>query len=263
MNQKEIEVDTEHEPKYDPCRKFRKGDIVKPCEVKGRWFGTAWKNLKGIHFTVTSDEDEEGVMWVEDPKSLHPKDVEAVFFQLVTPVEELEQHSIKKAVITQDKLKEVIRKHELWLEDKEAGERAILEGADLRCTDLRGVNLSESILNEVKLRCSDLRGSNLRMAKLEYANFEEADMRGANLNEADLGCADLGLANLSGADMRGASMIGADLRNAILCGANFTGADLSHADLRGAGLRGVKMSKKTLETVALTEVQRAGIIIVD
>ena len=31
-------------------------------------------------------------MWVQDPDSLHPKDVEAVFFQLVTPVEELEPY---------------------------------------------------------------------------------------------------------------------------------------------------------------------------
>lgn len=82
-------------PKYDPCRKFRKGDIVEPCQVKGRWFGTAWKNRSGIRFTVTKDEDEEGVMWVQDPDSLHPKDGEAVFFQLVTPVEELEPYSVQ------------------------------------------------------------------------------------------------------------------------------------------------------------------------
>ena len=81
-------------PKYDPCRKFREGDIVEPCQVKGRWFGTAWKDRSGIRFTVTKDEDEEGVMWVQDPDSLHPKDVEAVFFQLVTPVEELEPYSV-------------------------------------------------------------------------------------------------------------------------------------------------------------------------
>lgn len=254
---------TEPEPKYDPRRKFRKGDIVEPCEVKGRWFGTAWKNRSGIQFTVTKDEDEEGVMWVEDPDSLHPKDVEAVFFQLATPVEELEQHSIEKAVMTRDGLEEVIHKHNLWLEDKEVGERANLEGVDLRCVDLCGVNLGESILSEAKLRCARLRGADLHMARLDFANLENADLRGANFIEADLGCAKLCLANLSGADFRGAFMIGVDLRNAILCGANLTGANLSHADLRGAGLRGVKMSKKTLETVALTEVQRAGIIIVE
>ena len=33
-------------------------------------------------------------MWVQDPDSLHPKDVEAVFFQLITPVEELEVYSV-------------------------------------------------------------------------------------------------------------------------------------------------------------------------
>lgn len=84
-------------PKYDPCRLFRKGDIVEPCQVKGRWFGTAWKNRSGIRFTVTKDEDEEGVMWVDDPDSLHSKDVEAVFFQLVTPVEELEPWTLDEA----------------------------------------------------------------------------------------------------------------------------------------------------------------------
>lgn len=83
-------------PKYDPCRKFREGDIVEPCQVKGRWFGTAWKDRSGIRFEVTKDEDEEGVMWVQDPDSLHPKDVEAVFFQLVVPVEEVEPYIVKK-----------------------------------------------------------------------------------------------------------------------------------------------------------------------
>ena len=58
MNQKEIKVDTETETKYDPCRKFRKGDIVEPCEVKGRWFGAAWKvgeraNLEGVDLCCT------------------------------------------------------------------------------------------------------------------------------------------------------------------------------------------------------------------
>lgn len=87
---------TKDAQKYDPCRKFREGDIVTPCSVKGRWFGTAWKDRSGIRFKVTKDEDEEGVMWVQDPDSLSPKDVEAVFFQLVVPVEELEPYIVKE-----------------------------------------------------------------------------------------------------------------------------------------------------------------------
>lgn len=85
---------TESAHKYAPCRLFKEGDIVEPCQVKGRWFGSAWKNRSGMRFTVTKREDEEGVMWVQDPDSLHAHDVEAVFFQLVTPVEELEPYKV-------------------------------------------------------------------------------------------------------------------------------------------------------------------------
>ena len=87
------------EPKYDPCRPFKEGDIVTPCSVKGRWFGTAWKDRSGIRFKVTKDEDEEGVMWVKDPDSLSPKDVEAVFFQLVVPVEKMEPYSVHESEV--------------------------------------------------------------------------------------------------------------------------------------------------------------------
>ena len=44
-------------PKYDPCRPFREGDIVTPCQVKGRWCSSAWKGRAGMHFIVTKDED--------------------------------------------------------------------------------------------------------------------------------------------------------------------------------------------------------------
>lgn len=77
-------------PKYDPCRKFRAGDIVEPCQVKRRWWSSAWQDQRGIRFTVTEDENKDGLMAVKGPNSIHPLPAEAVFFQLVTPVEELE-----------------------------------------------------------------------------------------------------------------------------------------------------------------------------
>lgn len=83
-------------PKYDPCRPFKAGDIVEPCQVKGRWLSEGWKNRKGIRYKVTSDEDDDCVMWVQDPDSLYPKCVAAVFFQLVTPVEELKPYFISE-----------------------------------------------------------------------------------------------------------------------------------------------------------------------
>ena len=84
-------------PKYDPNRKFRKGDIVKPCQVKGRWQSITWKGRSGIHFTVTEDEDEDGIVSIKDPDCKLPSITSAVFLELVTPVEELEPYIVVDA----------------------------------------------------------------------------------------------------------------------------------------------------------------------
>ena len=57
---------------------------------------------------------------------------------------------------TKDELAEILRKHKLWLVNKEGGERA----------DLRYSNLSYSNLSGSDLRYSDLRGSDLRYSNL-------------------------------------------------------------------------------------------------
>ena len=101
-------------------------------------------------------------------------------------------------------IKEILEKHEKWLNDKKGGSCADLSGADLRYANLRRANLS---------------GADLSGADLRYANLS-----GANLSGADLSDADLRYANLSGADLRRADLSGADL----------SGADLRRADLSGA-----------------------------
>ena len=63
-------------------------------------------------------------------------------------------------------LNEILKKHEMWLEGKEGGERANLEDADLRYANLKG---------------SDLRRTNLINADLEGANLECADLENSNL----------------------------------------------------------------------------------
>ncbi len=83
--------------------------------------------------------------------------------------------------ITKEELEVFLRKHKLWLEDKEEGERADLSGADLREADLRGADLREA----------DLSGADLREADLREADLSEADLSGADLREADLSGADL------------------------------------------------------------------------
>lgn len=74
--------------------------------------------------------------------------------------------------ISKDELKEILRKHTLWAESKEGGEKANLRGANLWGADLRGANLREA----------DLRGANLRKANLWEADLREADLREANLD---------------------------------------------------------------------------------
>ena len=81
-------------------------------------------------------------------------------------------------------LHELLKKHEMWLEGEEGGERA-----DLSDADLRGVDLSDA----------DLRGAYLSSAYLRGADLCGANLRGAYLSDADLRGADLSSANLSGA----------------------------------------------------------------
>ena len=95
-----------------------------------------------------------------------------------------------------NKLKEIIARHALWLEDRGKGARA-----DLCEANLRGANL---------------RGADLRWANLCEADLCEADLREANLCEANLCEASLYGANLYGANLRGADLRWANLRDANL-----------------------------------------------
>ena len=118
-------------------------------------------------------------------------------------------------IISNDDLKEVLRKHALWLNNDPEGEKA-------------------------DLRWADLRGANLKIAKLMWADLYKADLSKANLKGADLTGADLRWANLKGANLKGASLYGANLIGADLRWANLKGANLYEADLSEAYLGGVK-----------------------
>lgn len=77
---------------------------------------------------------------------------------------------------TQAEIKEILRKHKLWLGGDPEGERANLVGANLERADLRRADLEGA----------NLEGANLRGANLVGANLERADLRGADLREANL-----------------------------------------------------------------------------
>ena len=80
-----------------------------------------------------------------------------------------------------EELSEILAKHKLWLQGKDGGERANLEGANLEGADLRYADLE----------CTNLRNANLRNANLRYANLNDADLKDADLMFADLKDADI------------------------------------------------------------------------
>ena len=115
--------------------------------------------------------------------------------------------------ISNDDLKEILRKHILWLRGDPDGEKANLREADLSRANLSGANLSEANLRGAYLRGAYLYGANLRGADLSEADLHGADLSEADLHGADLREADLSRANLSGANLSGAN----DLRLPIAC----------------------------------------------
>ena len=98
--------------------------------------------------------------------------------------------------ISDDDLKEILRKHVLWVMEDPKGERADLRRADLRRANLYEAYLYGANLSGANLSGANLSGANLSGANLSGANLYEADLREANLSEADLSEADLRRANL-------------------------------------------------------------------
>ena len=127
---------------------------------------------------------------------------------------------------TEQELKEVLRKHKLWLVDhnQQEAERADLRGAYLCGANLYGANLCDANLCDANLRGANLRDANLYGANLCDANLCDANLRGANLCDANLCGANLYGANLCDANLRGANLRGADLYGANLRGANLCDA---------------------------------------
>ena len=86
----------EKKPKYDPCRLFRKGDIVRLKEWNGRCpaLPENWKFDDGL-FEVHVDEKFSSSVAItrENSKDIYLAPI--CFIELVTPVEELEPYSVE------------------------------------------------------------------------------------------------------------------------------------------------------------------------
>lgn len=98
---------------YDPKRKFRKGDIVKP-DYKGR----KWEGMlpEEIEYEVLEDEDDEGLVLIKIDKSIDPTGEGIVSFSrlvLIKSREEIEkenQYYIEESDISFDVLRKGIER---------------------------------------------------------------------------------------------------------------------------------------------------------
>ena len=81
-------------PKYDPCRRFRKGDKVRVVKCNGRFPYIGWKHILNQCYTVNSDEVEFCKITLDLPEAYCP--IDAAYLELVTPVEEMERYYIEK-----------------------------------------------------------------------------------------------------------------------------------------------------------------------
>ncbi len=101
-----------------------------------------------------------------------------------------------------------------------------------------GVDMHESSLASIRLDNANLRGANL-----SYSIIQLGSMKGANLM----------LANLEGAHMHGVNLQGANLMLANLQKVNLLDADLSGANLRGANLNGAILMKAKFDNAIWTD----------
>ena len=78
--------------------------------------------------------------------------------------------------IDKDELKTILKKHMMWLNGENGGERADLSGSDLRWSDLSG-----SVLRWSNLSGSDMRGSDLSGSDLCGSDLSRSVLSGSNL----------------------------------------------------------------------------------
>lgn len=133
--------------------------------------------------------------------------------------------------MTQEELDEVIRKHKLWLNGEEGGERAILVDRDLSGLDMSGADLRDAHMERADMRGASIDNADMRDAHMRGANMESIEMRGANMESAEMVNVNMRFATMIGANMENANMEYADIRNANMGDTNMNGANIDYSCL--------------------------------
>lgn len=82
--------------KYDPCRKFKKGDKVRVVERNGRSPILCGAVELGGTYTVRTDEDDGDVILDIGYGALGGESIAWTFLELLTPIEELEPYFVQE-----------------------------------------------------------------------------------------------------------------------------------------------------------------------
>lgn len=149
--------------------------------------------------------------------------------------------------IPDDKLKELLKLHEKWVDGDSRGVRLDLKNVDLSNKCFRGITLHRANLENV-----DLSNASMINVDLSYANLSNANLHMADLNHSDLTCVNLNNANLSLTNLKDSFLNGASLRDANLNNADLRNANLKHTNLLNANLSSADCSYCTLSYTNLS-----------
>jgi uncharacterized protein YjbI with pentapeptide repeats len=150
--------------------------------------------------------------------------------------------------MSEQKLKEILKLHKMWLDGDPDG-----VCADLSDEDLTSANLSNS-----DLRNATLCRANLTNAFLSYANLSDADLRYANLSNVICNYANLADAVFLGANIIDSTFNGSNFIRCNLCCTNlhdtyFRNANFENANLMGANMHGAIMAGANLNNVIVNQ----------
>lgn len=159
--------------------------------------------------------------------------------------------------LTIKELKEMLKLHELWLQNNKKGEKLNLSYKDLRKPSiiklLKTTNLSYADLSYTNLNGTNLSYTNLSSANLSNANLNNIDLSNANLSFADLSWANLRHANLNDTDLSYVNLNNANLFKASLCYATLLESCLKYAQLIESNLSNAYLSDANLHYINLSQ----------
>lgn len=163
---------------------------------------------------------------------------------------EVEQQDNTDQLVEID-LQEALVDHRLWVDTGgKEGSVMSIDHADLRDSDLEGVDLSRC-----GLRFASFKNANCKQAVLRRCDLTAADFVDSNLESANLAASRLSGARFNSAILHNTVFLGSDLSNANFNGMQFVNCDFSGTNLAGADFRDADLT--SVRGLFAEQIQRA------